>query len=72
MKIKEITHQSRRDYTAIMECEHCGNTQIDNGGYDDSYYHKNVIPKMKCVMCGKIAPDSYRPLTTKYPDETEV
>jgi len=66
MKIKQITHQSRRDFTAIMECEHCGNTEINDIGYDDAFYHSNVIPKMKCVKCGKISGDDYRPLTTKY------
>ena len=27
MKIKKITFQIRRDFTAIYECEHCGNTE---------------------------------------------
>ena len=71
MKIKEITSQNRRDFSAIMECEHCGNTEVNDSGYDDSFYHANVIPKMKCTKCGKISGDNYRPLTTKY-DEDEV
>ena len=65
MKIKTIESQSRRDFHAIYECEHCGHTQ-KGYGYDDDNFHRNVIPKMKCSECGKIAPDNYRPLTTKY------
>ena len=65
MKIKKILSQSRRDFTAIYECEHCGHTQ-EGGGYDDSNFHDNVIPNMTCKKCGLKAPDDYRPLTTKY------
>jgi primosomal protein N' len=72
MKIKKIISQNRRDYTAIMVCEHCQNEQIDNCGYDDSYYHQNVIPKMKCQKCGKTAPPDYKPNSTKYPEGMQV
>ena len=68
MKIKKITSQSRRDFSAIMECEHCDATSINNYGYDDANYHQNVIPTMKCKKCGKTSGDDYRPLTTKYPE----
>ena len=71
MKIREITSQSRRDFTAIYECEHCGHTE-KGLGYDDANFHKNVIPKMKCASCNKIAPDNYRALTTKYPEGMQV
>ena len=71
MKIQKITNQHRRDFTAIFECEHCGNTEKKRG-YDDSYYHQQVIPKMTCKICGKTASTDYRPLTTKYPDSMEV
>ena len=71
MKIQKITSQHRRDFTAIMECEHCGSTEVNNYGYDDDYYHSNVIPQMKCVKCGKTASDDYRPLATKY-DQHEI
>ena len=67
MKINKILSQSRRDFHAIYECEHCKHT-FEGGGYDDSYFHQSVIPKMKCGKCGKTAGDDYRPLTTKYPD----
>lgn len=71
MKIKTINSQSRRDFWADMECEHCGNIEKNVSGYDDAHFHKNVIPKMKCKKCGKISGDNYRPMTTKY-DENEV
>ncbi|GAH73970.1 unnamed protein product [marine sediment metagenome] len=67
MKIKKITSQIRRDFYAIYECEHCSHT-ITGSGYDDANFHQNVIPKMKCSKCGKIADMNYRPLTTKYPE----
>jgi len=67
MKIKEILSQNRRDFTAIYICEHCGHKE-EGYGYDDTYFHQQVIPKMICIKCGKIASDNYRPLTTKYSD----
>lgn len=71
MKIKKILSQNRRDFQAIYECEHCGNEK--NGyGYDDSNFHRNVIPTMKCDVCGKIADENYRPLTTKYEEGVQV
>lgn len=66
MKIKEITYQHRRDFTATMLCEHCNHECINKYGYDDDNYHQNVIPAMKCPNCGKISSDTYRPLKTKY------
>ena len=71
MKIKTITSQSRRDFYAIYECEHCAAT-YESSGYDDAYFHQNVIPNMKCEKCGKKASDTYRPLTTKYPEGFQV
>ena len=66
MKIKTITYQHRRDFTAIYECEHCGHEQKGHG-YDDANFHQNVIPAKVCGKCGKSAGDDYRPLATKYP-----
>lgn len=71
MKIKTIESQNRRDFHAIYECEHCGHTK-KGSGYDDSYFHQEVIPKMKCEQCGKTADENYRALTTKYPDSQVV
>ena len=65
MKIQKIESQSRRDFFAIYECEHCGHTRRDSG-YDDDNFHRNVIPKMKCTECGQVAPEDYRPMGTKY------
>jgi transcription elongation factor Elf1 len=66
MKIKTITSQSRRDFRAVYECEHCGHERSGRG-YDDANFHQNVIPAMKCEKCEKSAGDDYRPLATKYP-----
>jgi len=71
MRIKEITNQHRRDFTAVYECEHCGATET-GGGYDDANFHQNVIPAKTCDACGKTASDTYRPLTTKYPAGVQV
>ena len=71
MRIKEIVSQHRRDFTAIYECEHCGETQRA-GGYDDAYYHNNVIPKMECKACGKAASETYRPLAPKYAEGCQI
>ena len=72
MKIKKILNQIRRDFWAIYECEHCGHETDKKSGYDDSYFHIEVIPKMKCDKCGKTASEEYRPLQTKYPDGFQV
>jgi len=72
MTIKQITSQHRRDFWATMECEHCGNIEENVSGYDDSYFHKNVIPEMQCKKCDKKASENYRPLTTKYRDNQIV
>ena len=71
MRIKEVTSQSRRDFRAIYECEHCGHER-NGSGYDDDNYHQNVIPKMKCDECNKTASDNYRPLATKYPESKVI
>ncbi len=52
MRIKEITHQHRRDFDAIYVCEFCGHEKIGTG-YDDANFHDNVIPNMVCPECGK-------------------
>ena len=72
MRIKRINSQSRRDFWADYECEHCGHIDGGKRGYDDANFHRNVIPKMECPKCGKQADESYRPLTTKYPEGMQV
>jgi len=71
MRIKEIKSQSRRDFTAIYECEHCG-YETEGYGYDDTNFHQNVIPKMECPKCEKRGDKNYRPLTIKYPDGFQI
>ena len=71
MKIKKITWQYRRDFYADYECEHCGHVE-NSEGYDDAYFHTEVIPKMKCKECEKTAGEDYRPLTTKYAECVQV
>ena len=71
MKIKRITHQNRRDFYAIYECEHCGHEE-EGHGYDDANFHRNVIPKKECKQCGKTASADYRPFATKYPEGMQV
>ena len=71
MKIKTIKSQCRRDFLAIYECEHCGALK-ERSGYDDSYFHQEIIPKMVCPACGKNAGDNYQPETTKYPDGMQI
>lgn len=71
MKIEKILNQNRRDFTAIFKCEHCNESE-KMGGYDDSYFHQEVIPKMICKNCGKKADLNYRPLSTKYADGVTV
>lgn len=53
MKIKRKISQHRRDFWADYECEFCGHVDKHQSGYDDSFFHNNVIPKMKCTECGK-------------------
>jgi hypothetical protein len=65
MRIKRILSQHRRDFRAIYKCEHCDAEQ-EGSGYDDDNFHQNVIPKMVCAKCGKIASDNYVPVKTKY------
>lgn len=71
MKIKTITSQHRRDFFAIYECEHCGYTHT-GFGYDDSNFHNNVIPAMKCPNYNKSADAFYRPLAPRHPDDQTV
>ena len=71
MTIQKKLGQSRRDFTAIYECEHCGETR-KGGGYDDAYFHQEVIPNMECEKCGKKAPKDYVPQATRYPEGFQV
>lgn len=68
MRIKTIRNQYRRDFYADYECEHCGHIIKNKSGYDDTNFHQNVVPNMRCPVCGEKADENYRPLTTKYKD----
>jgi uncharacterized Zn finger protein len=72
MKIKEITEQYRRDFKAILECESCGHEETLSSGYDSKHYHEQVLPSFACLKCGEVAPDTYRPLATKYPEGFQI
>lgn len=71
MKIKRKLSQYRRDFTAVYECEHCGAEEI-GGGYDDVYFHRDIVPAKECKSCGKAAGSDYMPLATKYPADTVI
>ena len=70
MRIKKIESQSRRDFTAIYRCDYCEFEHVSYG-YDDSNFHQNVIPKMRCPSCGNTA-DEYRPMSTKYAEHEVI
>ncbi len=73
MRIHKILNQNRRDFTAIYSC-HCGHIQRGTG-YDDTNFHNNVIPTIKCELCGQTSRDSkeeYRPLAPKYAEGVQV
>ncbi|MCH4401707.1 MULTISPECIES: hypothetical protein [Staphylococcus] len=71
MHIKKIYEQTRRDFRAIYECEHCGYTK-DDTGYDDLNFHNNVVPDMVCDKCKRKADETYRPLQPKYPEDMQI
>ena len=51
MKLKEILTKMRNDFIGIFKCEHCEHEEKIDSGYDDTNYHTNVIPSMKCKNC---------------------
>lgn len=54
MHIVKKLNQRCRDFRAIYACEHCGHT-FEGEGYDDIYFHEEVIPNMTCRDCGRMA-----------------
>lgn len=75
MKIEQILNQHRRDFTAIMKCEFCGHKQKDDSGYDDNFYHQNVIPNQQCKQCGKSTVSEggmIEKTETKYPEGQQI
>jgi C4-type Zn-finger protein len=57
MKLIRKTQQYRRDFSGILECQSCNHQQHLKSGYDDMYYHKEVIPNIKCENCMKSSID---------------
>lgn len=75
MKIVKITYQHRRDFSAEMQCEFCGSTKTLTSGYDDHYYHSEIIPNMVCKDCEKSTVSgggSISKFETKYPEGFQV
>ena len=75
MKIVEITYQYRRDFYADFECEGCGHVIHHMKGYDDRFFHDEVVPGMVCVKYGKSRNDlgiAGERVETKYPDGYQV
>jgi transcription elongation factor Elf1 len=71
MRIKEKLSQNRRDFWAIFVCPHCTHEEALKG-YDDEYFHRKVIPKIKCGSCGKIEDSEYKPMSTVYPEGYQI
>lgn len=65
MKIHKMVSQHRRDFKADFICENCGALETSSG-YDDKYFHDEVIPKKKCKSCGKSRNDLEIKGVTKY------
>jgi predicted RNA-binding Zn-ribbon protein involved in translation (DUF1610 family) len=75
MKITKMISQHRRDFTDEMTCESCGHKEINKYGYDDNYYHSEVIPNMKCGKCGESTISANKTVEirpTKYPDGMQI
>jgi len=53
MKIAKMLSEHGNDFSAEMECEHCGHAAKLTSGYHDNHYHARVIPAMRCKECGK-------------------
>jgi len=61
MKLTKLLSQHRYDFTALMVCEHCGTEEKLTIGYDDLYYHEQVIPGFYCPACGRNRAGEQRP-----------
>ena len=57
MKLIKKYDQHRRDCTADLECEGCGNKETYKSAYDDRNFWDNVVPSMECDKCKKSSND---------------
>lgn len=58
------TNQYRRDFSGVLQCESCNSKQNLTGGYDDTNFYDNVIPRIKCISCNKSSKDIGSTITT--------
>jgi hypothetical protein len=75
MKITNKTSQYRRDFDADIVCEFCGNQEKLIGGYDDTFYHTQVLPNKECSKCNKSTVSGGGQIGTpllKYPEQVQV
>jgi hypothetical protein len=74
MEILRIDNQVRRDMWGVLKCESCNHEQKFSG-YDDKYYHDEVIPTKKCESCGESTKTMSLKVVktpTKYPEGFEI
>jgi hypothetical protein len=75
MKLIEITSQSRRDFWGTYKCEFCEHLEKNVSGYDDSNFHENVTPTMKCKKCDESTISkngNVQKVQTKYPEGYQI
>lgn len=51
MHIIKFLSRHRRDFSAQLKCESCGAEDKLTTGYDDEYYHNEVLPNRRCPQC---------------------
>lgn len=79
MEFVKTESQNRRDVYFMAKCEGCGNVEKGIAGYDDNHYWQNVLPDMKCKVCGQSTktlshPEGHKVMVPvpKYSEETVV
>ena len=58
-----------------MICEFCNHQEENTNGYDDRYYHDNVIPEMTCKQCHKSTKSEGGEIAytqTRYPEGFQI
>lgn len=50
MKIIKYLWKKQNDFYALFECEKC-NARFKASGYDDSFFHSEVVPNVVCPNC---------------------